>query len=200
MIRPSVAAVAVLVFTFLSSRPIAHAGQPDVTPVLALWEFDGWAKPTPERPLGLRFLLLGDGRVVFSPDEPAIDVVIPNAYYQAQLSPAESKALTDSMIGILQQQANAAANRERGWTAIYFRDAETGQQRRAEVSGHPCLASGRVFSATAAVSGLQAVRNSDDRTALTPLMRTVCDTLAGFHHRTAEPWMPGDVPAPLPER
>ena len=30
-------------------------------PLLALWEFDGWAKATPERPLGLRFVLLEDG-------------------------------------------------------------------------------------------------------------------------------------------
>ena len=43
--------------------PQALAGQSN-PPLLALWEFDGWAAPTAERPLGLRFVLLEDGRVI----------------------------------------------------------------------------------------------------------------------------------------
>jgi hypothetical protein len=83
--------------------PNAQAGQSN-TPVLALWEFDGWAMPTPERPLGLRFALLEDGRVLFAPDDPAIDALIPNQYFQAQLSPAEMQAFTRSLIQLQHQQ------------------------------------------------------------------------------------------------
>src|SRR5213593_2625764 len=128
--------------------PIARAGQSNA-PVLALWEFDGWAMPTPERPLGLRFALLEDGRVLFAPDDPAIDALIPNQYFQAQLSPDEMQALTESLMQVLQRQSQSAPEKQRGWTAFYYRDAATGEQRHAEFTGHPCLAKGRVFSATA---------------------------------------------------
>ena len=57
--------------------PHARAGQSNA-PVLALWEFDGWAVPTAERPLGLRFALLEDGSVIYTPDDPAIDALIPS--------------------------------------------------------------------------------------------------------------------------
>lgn len=180
--------------------PDARAGQSNA-PVLALWEFDGWAMPTSERPLGLRFALLSDGRVVFAPDDPAIDALIPNQYFQAQLSPPEMQALTESLTRILQQQVEAAPSteKERGWTAFYFRDATTGEQRHAEVAGHPCLAKGRVFSATAPVAGLRAVQNSADRAALPPSMREACNLLAGFHHASTQPWSPASTPAMVPE-
>jgi hypothetical protein len=180
--------------------PIAGAGQAEIKPLLMLWEFDGWAKPTPERPLGLRFVLLENGRVVFSPDEPAVDSLIPNNFFQARLSAEESQALNDSVIGILSQhESEATIARDRGWTAFYFRDAATGQERRAEVAGHPCLASGRVFSANAAISGEQAARNGSDRAALSPALRTACNILAGFHHSTTQRWVASESPVPLPE-
>ena len=69
--------------------PQALAGQSNA-PLLALWEFDGWAAPTAERPLGLRFLLLDDGRVMLSPDEPAIDGLIPNAFSRRGLTRRKS--------------------------------------------------------------------------------------------------------------
>src|SRR5262245_26313899 len=86
MIRLLVALLLVVGFV-----PNAQAGQSNA-PVLALWEFDGWAMPTPQRPLGLRFALLADGRVLFAPDDPAIDALIPNQYFQAQLTPAEAQS------------------------------------------------------------------------------------------------------------
>jgi len=178
--------------------PGAQAGQSNA-PILALWEFDGWAMPSPERPLGLRFALLEDGRVVYTPDDPAIDALIPNQYFQAQLSLAEMQALTAALTQILQQQSEAAPEKQRGWTAFYFRDAATGAQRHAEFAGHPCLAKGRVFSATAPVAGLAAVRNSADRAALPPAMREACNLLAGFHHASTQPWSPQAVPAAVPE-
>src|SRR5262245_34430281 len=92
-----------IALTLFALAPVqALAGQPGA-PILALWEFDGWA-PTPERPLGLRFALLEDGRVLFAPDDPAIDSLIPNHYYQAQLSEEEAKTLIASLAAILQQQ------------------------------------------------------------------------------------------------
>ena len=179
----------------------APAGQPNA-PLLALWEFDGWAAPTAERPLGLRFALLEDGRVLFSPDEPAIDTLIPNAFFQARLTNAEIETLSERMSAILQAQADQGyhPDKSRGWTAFIFRDAKTGTERRAEVAGHPCLAKGRVFSATAPVAGLKANRNSADRAALSSAMREVCNRLAGFHHASTESWSPEALPALLPQR
>ena len=188
-----------LTLTVLLAPP-AH-GQSDA-PLLALWEFDGWAPPTAERPLGLRFLLREDGSVLFSPDEPAIDALIPNAYFQARLTAEESRALADAMVVTLLAQADQEyrPDKSRGWTAFIFRDAMTGAERRAEVAGHPCLAKGRVFSATAPVAGLKANQNSTDRAALSPPMREVCNRLAGFHHASTEAWSPEAVPAVLPQR
>lgn len=189
--------LATLVMTmFLVSS--AFAGQSG-SPVLALWEFDGWAMPTPERPLGLRFVLLEDGRVVYAPDDPAIDALIPNQYFQAQLSPAEMQALTTALNGILAQQSDAAPQKQRGWTTFYFRDDATGALRHAAFAGHPCLAKGRVFSATIPVAGLQAVQNSADRAALPPAIREACNLLTGFHHASTQPWSPDTVPAMVPE-
>ena len=181
--------------------PSALAGQSNA-PLLALWEFDGWAAPTSERPLGLRFVLLEDGRVLFSPDEPAIDALIPNAYFQARLTAEESRALADAIGVTLLAQADQEyhPDKSHGWTAFVFRDPNTGLERRAEVAGHPCLAKGRVFSATAPVAGLKAVRNSAAREALSPTLREACNLLAGFHHATAEPWSPQALPAILPQR
>ena len=181
--------------------PSAQADQSSA-PILALWEFDGWAAPTAERPLGLRFVLLEDGSVLFSPDEPAIDALIPNAYFQARLTAEESRALADAMVVTLLAQADQEYHPDKsdGWTAFVFRDPKTGVERRAEVAGHPCLAKGRVFSATAPVAGLKANRNSAARAALSPSMRQACNILAGFHHATAEPWSPQVVPAVLPQR
>ncbi len=178
--------------------PLPAVGQSDA-PVLALWEFDGWAVPTPERPLGLRFALLEDGRVVFAPDDPAIDALIPNQYFQAKLSPEEMRALTDSLVGTLRHYTTAKADKQRGWTTFYFRDA-AGVRRHAEVAGHPCLAKGRVFSATAPVAGLKANQNSTDRAALPRAIRDACSLLAGFHHVSTRPWSPQELPAKLPER
>ena len=90
--------------------------------------------------------------------------------------------------------------REGNWTAFYFRDSESGAPQRAEITGHPCLARGRVFSATAPVDGLQANRNSEDREALSPAMREVCNLLTQFHHAGAKAWDPAELPAPIPAR
>ena len=179
--------------------PAALAGQTNA-PLLALWEFDGWAAPTAERPLGLRFVLLEDGSVIYAPDEPAIDALIPNAFFQARLTQSEIDALSASVSAVLQAQADQEyhPDKSRGWTAFIFRDATTGAERRAEVAGHPCLAKGRVFSATAPVAGLRANQNSADRAALSPAMRDACNRLAGFHHASTEPWSPQALPATLP--
>jgi hypothetical protein len=179
--------------------PQALAGQSSA-PLLALWEFDGWAPPTAERPLGLRFVLLEDGSVIYTPDDPAIDALIPNQYFQARLSPAEAEALAATLMPVLQQQAAAQAVTESGWTAFYFRDPATGEERHAAVAGHPCLAKGRVFSATVPAPGLQANRNSADRAALPLAMREACNQLTGFHHASTQPWSPQVLPAFLPER
>ena len=189
-----------LMFTALLV-PSVQAGQSGA-PLLALWEFDGWAAPTAERPLGLRFVLLEDGSVIYAPDEPAFDGLTPNAFFQARLTKSEIDALAESMSAILQAQADQEVHpdKSRGWTAFIFRDARTGAERRAEVAGHPCLAKGRVFSATAPVAGLKANQNSADRAALSPAMREVCNRLAGFHHASMQPWSPQAVPAMLPER
>ncbi len=46
------------VFVTMASLALpARAAQPGSMPILALWEYDGWAAPTAERPLGLRFAL-----------------------------------------------------------------------------------------------------------------------------------------------
>ena len=194
MIR-SLIALALLVLLV----PHADAGQAN-TPLIALWEFDGWASPTTERPLGLRFALLEDGRVLYTPDDPAMDRLIPNQYFQARLSPDEVQALTGLLTGILQQQSAATAESKHGLTVFYFRDTATGAQRQAAFAGHPCLARGRVFSATAPVAGLTSVQNSADRAALPPAMRQVCNLLTGFHHASTEPWSPQTLPAVMPEQ
>lgn len=177
----------------------AHAAQPASTPILALWEYDGWAAPTAERPLGLRFVLLEDGRVLFSPDDPAWDKLIPANFFQAKLSEDEIDAFVGRIDSILRREAKDAQlpSREGNWTAFYFRDGESGAPRRAEISGHPCLARGRVFSATAPVEGLQANQNSEDREALSPALREVCNLLTQFHHAGAKPWDPAELPAPI---
>lgn len=177
----------------------AFAGQSSA-PILALWEFDGWAAPTAERPLGLRFALLEDGSVIYAPDDPAIDTLIPNQYFQARLAPDEAQALTAALMPILQQQSAATSAPQGERTAFYFRDPATGEERQAAVAGHPCLAKGRVFSATAPAPGLRANRNSADRAALPPAMRQACNLLAGFHHASTQPWSPQVVPAFLPQR
>jgi hypothetical protein len=184
---------------FLLLAPSALAGQSSA-PLLALWEFDDWAAPTAERPLGLRFVLLEDGRVIYAPDDPAIDTLIPNQYFQARLSPDEAQALTAALMPILRQQSVATSAPRGGWTAFYFRDPATGEERQAAVAGHPCLAKGRVFSATAPAPGLRANQNSADRAALPPAMRQACNLLAGFHHASTQPWSPQVVPAFLPQR
>lgn len=189
--------IALTLFALLP--PPALAGQTSA-PVLALWEFDGWAAPTAERPLGLRFALLEDGSVIYTPDDPAIDALIPNQYFQARLSPTEAEALTAVLTPILQQQSAALDVPQGERTAFYFRDPATGEERYAAVSGHPCLARGRVFSATESVPGLKANRNSDNRAALPPAMRQACNLLAAFHHASIEPWSPRALPAFLPQR
>ncbi|HWA50943.1 MAG TPA: hypothetical protein VG742_21930 [Dongiaceae bacterium] len=178
----------------------AHAVQPAPEPILALWEYDGWAAPTAERPLGLRFVLLEDGSVLFSPDDPAWDRLIPAGFYQAKLSPDEIEALVGRIDSILRREARDAQlpTREGNWTAFYFRDSESGAPQRAEVAGHPCLAHGRVFSATAPVEGLRAAQNSEDREALSPALREVCNLLTQFHHEGAKDWNPAELPAPIP--
>src|SRR5688572_22696582 len=177
-----------------------HAAQPAAAPILALWEYDGWAAATAERPLGLRFVLLEDGSVLFSPDEPALDHLIPAGFFQAKLSEDEIEALVGRVDSILRREAQEAQMpaREGNWTAFYFRDGESGAPQRAEISGHPCLARGRVFSATAPVEGLQANRNSAAREALSPAMRDVCNLVTQFHHAGAKKWDPSELPAPNP--
>ncbi len=178
----------------------AHAAQPASEPILALWEYDGWAAASAERPLGLRFVLLEDGRVLFSPDEPALDHLIPAGFFQAKLSAEEIEALVGRVDSILRREAKEAQlpTREGNWTAFYFRDSESGVAQRAEIAGHPCLARGRVFSATAPVEGLQAIRNSEDREALSPAMREVCNLLTQFHHAGTKAWDPAELLAPIP--
>lgn len=185
--------------TMISLMLPVSAAQPGSMPILALWEYGGWAAPTAERPLGLRFALLEDGRVLFSPDDPAWDKLIPAGYFQAQLTPEEVEDFIGRIDSILMSAAPEAQlpTREGDWTAFYFRDPESGAPKRAEVAGHPCLARFRVFSATAPVEGLVANRNSDDRDALTPALREVCNLLTGFHHAGAKPWNPAEVPAPV---
>ena len=185
--------------TMISLALPAQAAQPGSMPILALWEYDGWAAPTAERPLGLRFALLADGRVLFSPDDPAWDKLIPAGFFQAQLTPEEVEGFIGRIDSILMSAAAEAQlqSREGDWTAFYFRDPESGAPKRAEVAGHPCLARFRVFSATAPVEGLVANRNSDDRDALSPALREVCNLLTGFHHAGAKPWDPAEVPAPI---
>jgi hypothetical protein len=179
----------------------AHAAQPAATPILALWEYDGWAAPTAERPLGLRFVLLEDGHVLFSPDDPSWDKLIPAGFFQAKLSADEIEALVGRVDSILRREAKDAQlpTREGNWTAFYFRDGESGAAQRAEIAGHPCLAHGRVFSATAPVQGLRANQNSEDREALSPALREVCNLLTQFHHAGAKAWDPAELPAPIPQ-
>jgi len=179
--------------------PYAVAGEANA-PLIALWEFDGWASPTAERPLGLRFALLEDGRVLYAPDDPAMDRLIPNQYFQARLSQQEVQTLTGVLTSILQRQSTSLPEGQHDLTVFYFRDATTGAQRQAVFAGHPCLAKGRVFSATAPVAGLASVQNSVDRAALPPAMRQACNLLTGFHHASTEPWSPQALPAVMPER
>ena len=187
-----------LALSFLAcAAASAHADQ-SPAPVLALWEFDGWAQPTAQKPLGLRFALLDDGRVLFTQDDPASDALLPSQFYQAKLSPEEVRAFAEPLLDLLRQLSDVRPSTEAGWTAFYFRDAE-GKPIAAVVAGHPCLAKGRVFSATAPVPGLQANQNSADRAALSPAMREACNRLAGFHHASAEPWSPNAVPALIPQ-
>lgn len=193
MIRSLAALVAVALLV-----PSAEAGQSSA-PVLALWEFDGWAPPTPERPLGLRFLLLEDGDVIYAPDDPAVDALIPNQYFQARLSPEEMLLLTKALHGALPPSA-PAPKQQGSRTVFYFRDPATGAERQMELAGHPCLAHGRVFSATAPVAGLQANQNSADRAALPRAIRDACNLLTGFHHASTEAWSPQALPAMLPDR
>lgn len=178
----------------------ASAQAQPAEPILALWEYDGWAAPTAERPLGLRFALLADGSVIFSPDDPAWDRLIPAGFFQARLSAEEVAALVgridNALVGVAQEAQ--LPSRAGDWTAFYFRDPESGTARRAEVAGHPCLARFRVFSATAPVAGLKANRNSADRAALSPALRQVCDLLTQFHHSGARPWNAAELPAPMP--
>ena len=197
MIRTTFASLAFIPLALVG----AHAAQPAATPILALWEYDGWATPTAERPLGLRFVLLEDGHVLFSPDDPAWDKLIPAGFFQAKLSADEIEALVGRVDSILRREAKDAqlANREGNWTAFYFRDGESGAAQRAEIAGHPCLAHGRVFSATAPVQGLRANQNSEDREALSPALREVCNLLTQFHHAGAKPWDPAELPAPIPQ-
>jgi hypothetical protein len=174
----------------------AHAGQSNA-PVLALWEFGGWAAPTAERPLGLRFLLLEDGRALYTLDDPAMDQLIPNQYFQARLSPEEILVLTKALNGALPRWP--VGPREGSRTVFYLRDPVTGAERRTELAGHPCLARGRVFSATAPVAGLEAVQNSAARAAVPPALRDACNLLTGFHHASTQPWSPQSFPAMVPQ-
>jgi len=175
--------------------PRAQADQSNA-PVLALWEFDGWAMPTPDRPLGLRFVLLEDGSVIYTPDDPASDALIPTQYFQARLSPAEVWALTESLAGTLRQQVDTASSAQDGSTAFFFHDPDYGALRKVAIGGHPCLAKGRVFSVTAPVAGLRAAQNNTDRAALSPAMREACNRLAAFHHAGSARWSPAAVPLP----
>lgn len=194
-----------LTLSFLACVAVSAHADESTRPILALWEFGGWAKPTAERPLGLRFALLEDGRVLFTQDDPAIDALLPTKFFQARLSPDEMRSLTEPLAELLrpQQQSGsylaATLVKDGRWTEFYLRGA-SGQATNAVVAGHPCLAKGRVFSATAPVPGLTANQNSADRAALSPAMREACNRLAGFHHASAEPWSPSAVPAMLPPR
>jgi hypothetical protein len=183
--------------TLFALTPVQTLAGQSNTPLLALWEFDGWAAPTAERPLGLRFALLEDGRVIYAPDDPAIDALIPNQYFQARLSPEEVLVLTKALHEALPQ---SSAAQEGSRTVFYLRDPASGSERRVAFSGHPCLAEGRVFSATVPAPGLQANRNSADRAALPPAMREACNRLTAFHHASTESWSPEAVPALLPQR
>lgn len=192
-------AIAACLMAGLSAPSAGLAEQQSAVPVLALWEYGDWPDATPEKPLGLRFALLEDGRVLFSPDDPAWDALIPAGFYQARLAPDEVEALLGRADSILMSAAAEAQlpAREGDWTAFYFRDPESGAPKRAEVAGHPCLARYRVFSATAPVEGLKANRNSGDREALSPALREVCNLLTQFHHAGAKPWNAAELPAPL---
>lgn len=193
MIRYITTALAFVTFALSGAQ-----AQP-AAPLLALWEFGDWAEPTAERPLGLRFVLLEDGSVIFSPDDPAWDKLIPAGFFQARMSRDEMEALLDRVDGILQSAAAEAQlpAREGEWTAFFFRDPESGAPRRAEIAGHPCLAHYRVFSSTAPVAGLKANRNNAAREALPPGLREVCNLLTQFHHAGAEPWNAAELAAPL---
>jgi hypothetical protein len=190
-----------LFLVFILLAPFAsttQAGQSNA-PLLALWEFDGWAAPTAERPLGLRFLLLQDGSVIYAPDDPAIDRLIPNQYFQARLSSEEMLVLTKALHEAM-PLSTPAPSQQGSRTVFYFRDSATGAEWHTELAGHPCLAHGRVFSATAPVAGLKANQNTADRAALPRAIREACNLLTGFHHASTEPWSPRALPAMLPER
>jgi hypothetical protein len=105
--------------------------------------------------------------------------------------------LTKALHEALQQSPGQQQQGSR--TVFYLRDSATGTERKTEFAGHPCLAKGRVFSATVPAPGLQANRNSADRAALPPAMRQACNLLTAFHHASAEPWSPQALPATLPE-
>ena len=166
--------------------------QSDV-PLLALWEFGGWAMPTAERPLGLRFLLLQDGRALYAPDDPAMDGLIPNEYFQARLSPEEMLALTNTLHEALPRSPVGPMDGSR--TVFYLRDPATGAELKTELIGHPCLARGRVFSESAPVAGLKAAENSAARAAVPRSLRDACNLLTGFHHASTQPWSPQALPA-----
>ena len=190
MIR-SVIALVLLVLLAPSAR-----AQSDAL-LLALWEYGGWAAPTPGQPLGLRFALLEDGRVLYSPDDPAMNQLIPSQYFQARLSPKEMLVLITALQEAL-PSSSVGSGMQGSRTLFYVRDPASGMDRRAELAGHPCLAKGRVFSATAPVAGLAAAQNSAVRAALPRAIREACNLLTGFHHATAEPWSPQSQPAALP--
>jgi hypothetical protein len=143
--------------------------------------------------------LLEDGRVLYAPDDPAMDRLIPNQYFQARLSPEEMLVLTKALHEAL-PPSSAAPRLQGSRTVFYLRDPATGVERKAELAGHPCLARGRVFSATAPVAGLQAVQNSADRAALPRAVRDACNLLTGFYHASTEPWSPQTLPASVPDR
>ena len=177
----------------------APAAQPASAPILALWEYDSWAEATAERPLGLRFVLLEDGQVIFSPDDPAWDRLIPAGFFHAQLSSEEAAALTGRIDDLLREADWAQMPAQEGRsTAFYVRDAANGAARRAEFAGLPCLARGRVFSATAPVQGMQSVRNTETRLRLPPALHDACNLLPQFPHDSAREWNPAELPAPIP--
>jgi hypothetical protein len=186
--------VALVVLALSASRAYGEAS----TPLLTLWEFGGWAAPTAERPLGLRFALLEDGRVLYAPDDPAMDRLIPNQYFQARLSPEEMLALTKALHEALPPWSEGPKHESR--TVFHLRDPATGAVRKTELIGHPCLARGRVFSTTAPVAGLESVLNSAVRAAVPRTIRDACNLLTDFHHASTEPWFPKALPAAPPER
>ena len=177
-----------LIALLLCSAIVPSAHSQSNAPLLALWEFGGWAAPTAERPLGLRFALLEDGRVLYAPDDPAMDRLIPNQYFQARLSPEEMLALIKALHEALPPWSEGPKQGSR--TVFYLRDPVTGAARKTELIGHPCLARGRVFSATATVAGLESVLNSAVRAAVPRAIRDACNLLTGFHHASSEPWLP----------